>query len=70
MHQGESTRQLGSQVIPELWFITMELHVNLLVHRIWKWLLDFWKICGPLFLTIHPVGPTVFIQLHMLQFPQ
>jgi hypothetical protein len=70
MHQGESTRQLGSQVILELSFITIELLVNLLVHKIWKWLLDCWKICGPLFLTIHPVGPTAVIQLHMLQFPQ
>jgi hypothetical protein len=25
------------------------LHTTLLVHRIWRWLLDFWKICGPLY---------------------
>ena len=23
-------------------------HVSVLVSRIWWWLLDFWKICGPL----------------------
>jgi len=61
---------LGPQVILELWFIIMELHVNLLVHRIWKCLLEFWKICGPMFLSIHPVGPTTYIQRHILLFPQ
>ena len=24
------------------------LHVSSLTSRIWSWLLDFWKICGPL----------------------
>jgi len=24
------------------------LHITLLVPSIWRWLLDFWKICGPL----------------------
>jgi len=26
------------------------LHVTLLAPRIWRWLLDIWKVCGLLFL--------------------
>jgi len=33
-------------------FVGNVLHVTLLTSRISRWLLDFWKICAPLLITI------------------
>ena len=33
--------------------------VPLLAHRIWRWFLDFWKICGPV------TGYVVFVVLRL-----
>jgi len=32
-----------------LWYL---LHTDLLASRILRWLLDFWKLCGPLYYVV------------------